>query len=368
MLVSDKKRMCGMNASKSSLVAGSLLMLSTLAAAEMKSLSDDDLSGIDGQGIGIVLDDFAFSHEHNPSEGKIFKINGITNSAGQAVTINVNQLYIARANSNYGTNIEGVNLGRLTNPYEIDVIDGDDPDIGLPGEAVLQFAAPKKVENIADGFDCLSPTATKGTGLCSSRPANTVVDSGATWVNGERPDMGLELEIVDGANTSNVNFNVQSAVFDGSYLRLWGDDANGRMAAEFRLNFYTPQLEISTCDKTNQGCSSSIKMSDFQLELALGNTFQPLYMGVNTVTGGLTLEIEKITHQYIDRIDTSTGHSDGSTQGNEAEAFFLDYYTNQDYRSDIVIGNMDIGGTDLGSSKIEGILIQYMDVKFRDLK
>ncbi len=156
-------------------------------------------------------------------------------------------------------------------------------------------------------------------------------------------------------------------MFDGSYLRLWGDDDNQRLAAEFRLNFYTPELEISTCDQSNQGCSSSIKMQDFQMELALGNTFQPLYIGVDSLSGGLTLEIAKITHDYIDNIGLVSGLSDGSTNGDAAYAFFEDYYTNSAYRSNLVIGNLDIGGVSLGESRIEGVLIQYMDVKLRDL-
>lgn len=336
-----------------------LCLVSLSANAELTSLSDNDLSEVDGAGIGLVMDDFAFSHGHSPSEDKIFRITGIKDSSGEDVVINVNQLYIARAGSNYGANIEGVNLGRLTNPYEIDLLNGD--DIGLPGEAVLEFSAPKKV-SLAEGYDCLDVNAVQGSGTCSSRP------SSASWVNGERPDMGLELEITTASlGPKNLNFNVQSAVFDGSYLRLWGDENQNKMAAEFRLNFYTPQLEISTCSQVNQGCSSAIKMQDFQLELALGNTFQPLYIGVDNITGGLTLEISKITHEYINNINQASGVSDGSVQGDEAYAFFEDFYTNSAYRSNISVGNLDISGTSLGSSKVEGILIQYMDVKFRDL-
>lgn len=333
--------------------------ISLSALAEMTSMSDNDLSDIDGAGIGLVMDDFVFSHGHNLAEDKVFRITGIKSKSGEEVIINVNQLYIARSGSNYGANLEGVNLGRLTNPYEIDLIDGD--AIGLNGEAVLQLAAPTKVAE-TEGFDCLDVNAVQGSGTCSSRP------SSSTWVNGERPDMGLELEINVGAEApKNLNFNVQSAVFDGSYLRLWGDEVENKMAAEFRLNFYTPQLEISTCSQSNQGCSSSIKMQDFQLELALGNAFQPLYLGVDNISGGLTLEVAKITHDYLSNIDLVSGQSDGSAQGDQAYAFFDDFYTNDAYRSNFSVGNLDIGGVSLGSSKVEGVLIQYLDVKFRDL-
>lgn len=328
--------------------------------AEMSALSDDDLSEVDGQGIGLVFEDFVFSHGHDPSAGNTFRISGLTNEAGDPVTVNVNQLYIARANSNYGSVLEGVNLGRLDNPFEIDLING--ADVGLPGEAVLQLATSQKTAAGA-GYDCLDVNATLGSGDCSSRPS-----SGA-WENGERPDMGLELEIGVGASgPKNLNFHVESAVFDGSYLRLWGDDDNNKMAAEFRLNFYTPELEISTCDQLNENCGAAIKMKGFEFELALGNSFQPLYFGADAVTGGLTLELAKITHEFIGNIDSVSGQSDGTPQGDAAYAFFDDYYSNSEYRSNIRINDLEINGTSLGSSRIEGILVQHLDVKFRDLE
>jgi len=338
------------------------LLIVLPAYADMTSLSDSDLSDVDGMGVGFVMDDFVFSHGHDVANDKVFKISGIQSTSGETVNINVNQLYIARSESNYGSNLEGVNLGRLNNPYELDLVDGD--TIGLDGKAVLQFSAPTKVADDSLGYDCLSTTAALGSGKCTSRPS---ISGG--W-RGERPDMGLELEVTVGAETPrNLNFNVESAVFDGSYLRLWGDGDTNKMAAEFRLNFYTPQLEISTCSQGNQGCASSIKLQDFELELALGNTFQPLYIGADNITGGMTIEIAKITHEFIDNIDLSSGQSDGSANGAAAYAFFNDYYEELDspYRSNLIIGKMDIGGTDLGSSKVEGMLIQYLDVKFRDL-
>jgi len=338
-----------------------VFMSTSLVRAELTSLSDNDLSEVDGAGVGLVMDDFVFSHGHDTANDKTFKITGLTSTSGETVTVNVNQLYIARSGSNYGSTLEGVNLGRLSNPYEIDLIDGN--TVGVTNKSVLQLSAPTKVD-ASDGYDCLDINAVQGSGECSSRP------SSVSWQNGERPDMGLELEVNVGSEApKNLNFNVSSAVFDGSYIRLWDDSDTNRMAAEFRLNFYTPQLEISTCSQSNQACGSSIKMQDFQLELALGNTFQPLYIGADNATGGLTIEIAKITHQYIDNINLVTGLSDGGADGHgdDAHAFFQDYYSNGSYRSNIIVGNMDIGGTNLGSSKVEGVLIQYLDVKFRDL-
>lgn len=326
--------------------------------AELSALSDNDLSEVDGAGVGFVMEDFVFSHGNNLADNKVFRITGVKDSSGNDVTINVDQMFIARSGSNYGSTLDPVNLGRLNNPYEIDLLDGN--TIGLAGETVLEIAAPKMVD-ASVGFDCLDPSAVAGSGTCSSRPSSVAFE------NGERPDFGMELEVsVVGQTTTNLNVHMTSAVFDGSYLRLWGDD--DRMAAEFRLNFYTPELEVSTCAQLNQGCGSSIKMRDFQMELALGNTFQPLYLGVDNVTGGMTIQIEQIAHEYLGNIDVASGQSDGTSEGNAAYAFYDDFYSNPEYRSNIYVGDMEIGGTSLGSAKVEGMLIQYLDVKLRDLE
>ena len=296
------------------------MLFPCFASAELSALSDNDLSEVDGAGIGLVMEDFAFSHGHNTSEGKVFKITGLTDSDGNPVNINVNQMYIARSGSDYGAVLDGVNLGRLTNPYEIDLIDGD--DIGVAGKGVLEIAAPRQVD-ISEGYDCLDPTQGAGTGVCASRPSTP------SFLSGERPDMGIELEVnVTGQAQTHLNVHAASAVFDGSYLRLWGEDT--KMAAEFRLNFYTPALEISTCAVSDAACTSKIKMNGFSMELALGNTFQPLYLGVDNLTGGLTFQIDEMTTDYLANIDSATGTSDGSAGGDVAYAFYEDYYSNQD--------------------------------------
>ena len=337
-----------------------LIGLTSPINAELKSMSDQALSEVDGAGVGLVMDDFVFSHGHDLANDKIFRITGLTDQSGAPVTLNVEQLYIARAGSNYGSVLNPVNLGRLSNPFEIDLLNGD--DVGLDGKAVLQLSAPTKVD-VADGYDCLDAAAVQGSGTCSSRP------SSVDWENGERADIGLELQVNVGVEAPrHLNFHAESAVFDGSYVRLWGDDSAGKMAAEFRVNFYTPELEISTCTKLDEACGSAVKMKGFAFELALGNSFQPLYIGADSLSGGLTLELAQITHQYMSNIVPETGLSDGSANGDAAYAFFQDYYSNPEYRSNIAMTDLEIGGVSLGSARVEGMLIQHLDVKLRDLE
>lgn len=331
------------------------LCLSAGLRAEMQSLSETELSEVDGAGIGLVLEDFKFAHGTDVENGQIFKIGGIKNSAGEDVEIVVNQLYIAGAGSNYGETLGPVNLGRLVNPFSIDVRNGD--DIGVPGKAVLEFAAPRMMDP-TQGYDCLSTSAAAGSGTCASRPAS------AELPQGERPDIGLQLNVkVGDQQSANINIHAQSAVIDGSYIRLWGDNDRRQLVGQFKLNFYTPELSINACDQSTAVCGSRILMRNFALELALGNSLQPMYLDVDG-TGNFVLEVAKIRQPAAGEIgaDGLRGSSDAATWD-----FYEDYYTNPDYRSNLTIGNLTVGNRDFGSGRIEGMLIQHLKIETKDL-
>ncbi|WP_148861580.1 hypothetical protein [Marinobacter fonticola] len=325
------------------------------AFGEMQSLSETELSEVDGAGIGLVLEDFKFAHGTDVENGRIFKIGGIKNSSGEDVDIVVNQLYIAGAGSNYGEALTPVNLGRLVNPFSIDIVDGN--DIGVPDKAVLQFAAPKLVAP-TQGYDCMSASAIAGSGPCASRPAN------ADLPQGERPDIGMQTNISVGADDSaNINIHAQSAVIDGSYLRLWGDGERRQMVGQFKLNFYTPELSINACDQETAECGSRIVMSNFALELALGNTLQPMYLDVDGA-GNFLIEVATIRQPTPGAIG-----EDGLRESSDPAAwdFYENYYTNPEYRSSLTVGNLSVGDRDFGSGRIEGMLIQHLKIQTKDL-
>lgn len=296
------------------------------ASAEMKSLTESELANVEGAGISLVFEDFKYEHgtDSGTNGNRVFKITGLKSSDGRDVDVTVNQLYVSGSGSNYGQTLSPVNLGRLTNPYTIDVIDGR--DVGVPGKAVMQFAAPTK----GGGVACLSGFAAAGT--CSSRPGI------------ERPDIGLQLNVaVGGSRSANVNIHAKSAVIDGSYLRLWGDSDRNQMVGEFRLNFYTPELSINACDQGGGNCGSRISMKDFAMEMVLGNERQPMFFDVDP-SGNFTIEIAPIRNPNVD------------------------YYTNPEYRSNLHIGSLSVGEKNFGSSRIEGMLIQQLKIETRDLK
>lgn len=335
------------------------IMVPAFSAAELQKLGEAEMSEIDAAGIGLVLDNFTFSHgtdlpDSDGNQSRIFRISGIKSTDGQDVDITVNHLYIAGANTNYGESLTPVNLGRLLNPWRIDVVDGD--DIGIPNKAVLEFAAPSKVA-LTEGFNCMGGSAAVGSGRCSSRPATD------DWI-GERADIGMQMNVAVGDDRSaNLNIHAKSAVIDGSYLRLWGDDQRQQMAGQFKLNFYSPELSINACAQDGTTCGSRITMSDFALELALGNSFQPVYFDVDG-TGNFILEVDAIRAPGAGQIAAN-----GLRAGSNAQAwdFYQDYYSNPELRSNLSIGNFSVGDQDFGAARVEGMLIQHLKIQTKDL-
>lgn len=336
-----------------------LTLLSSTVFADMKGLSEAEMSEIDGAGLGIVLEDFKFSHgtdapDANGNQARIFKLGGIRSTDGRDVEIVVNQLYISGSGSQYGQSLSPVNLGRLVNPYTIDVIDGN--TVGIRDRAVLEIAAPSLVDPSA-GFDCMSRSATAGSGPCSSRPATE------DYV-GERPDLGVQMNVAVGDDRSaNINIHAQSAVIDGSYLRLWGDNDRRQMVGQFKLNFYTPELSINACSQDGSSCGSRITMTDFALELALGNELQPVFFDVDG-GGNFVVEVAAIDRPSPGSIGRNglRSSSDGATWD-----FYQNYYSNPEFRSNLQIGNLSVGDRDFGSARVEGMLIQHLEIRTKDL-
>ncbi|KEF29681.1 MAG: hypothetical protein EP339_04950 [Gammaproteobacteria bacterium] len=331
----------------------------SIARAELEGLTESEMSEVDGAGIGLVLENFKFSHgtdqpDINGQQARIFRISGIKSTDGRDVDITVNHLYIAGANSNYGETLTPVNLGRLLNPWRIDVVDGN--TIGIDDKAVLEFAAPAMM-SAAEGYDCMGGSATAGSGTCSSRPATS------SYI-GERADIGMQMNVAVGADRSaNINIHAKSAVVDGSYLRLWGDDGRRQMVGQFKLNFFSPELSINACSQDGSACGSRIVMSDFALQLAIGNELQPVFLDVDG-TGNFVVDVAAIPKPAPGSIggDGLRGSSDSETWD-----FYEAYYTNPEYRSNLSIGNFSVGNRDFGSARVQGMLIQHLNITTKDL-
>lgn len=335
------------------------LSLVSNSVAEMKGLSDGEMADIEGMGVGLVLENFVFSHgtdqpDNSGRQARIFRITGIKSTDGRDVDITVNHLYIAGSNSNFGQNLTPVNIGRLTNPWRLDVVNGD--GVGVPDSAVLEFAAPSKIP-LTEGFDCLSGAAVAGTGTCSSRPATV------EW-QGERADIGLQMNIAVGEDRSaNLNIHASNAVIDGSYIRIWGDSDRRQMAGQFKFNFYSPAITINSCSQDGSACGSKISMSDFVLELAMGNSLQPVFFDVDG-TGNFLLEIDTLGAPTNGTIAANGSRADSDPATWD---FYNDYYSNPVYKSNVSIGNFSVSDRNFGSARIEGMIVQHLKIQTKDL-
>jgi hypothetical protein len=372
------------------LLTFSMILSVQFVQAEMRPLDEQELTGVTGEGVGLVFEDFQYNAANSDFGGDLtFKLTGIEDQSNNPVDVSLSHFYIAGPNSAYGTALDGnvVNLGRLGNPFTIDMLDGNDLAIGTNGwtdKAVLSIAAPTHVDG-GVGYDCTSATATEGSGTCSSRP-----EEGA--YHGERMDIGmrLNLDYVDTSKNMNLNLHAQSAHFDGSYLRLWGGDidvdGNGSddstMMMEAQVNFYADKLYIDSCNTDGSGCGNGIEFSQFKLELALGDAefYQPMTFDVNA-DGNFTLEIHELPGlpgtDASSPVDSTQGHAfqgqiadDGlrDSVGTDPKTWdwYNDYYSNG-RKTNFRVEDMTVGGTNFGNSYITNLQIQHLKVTSHDL-
>lgn len=309
------------------LVFMTVSLSSNVVLSDLISLEDTELSHVDGAGIGIVLEDFVFEAGESVDGGNTFDIGGLKTSSGGDVVLSISQLYIAGADSNQGANVinNPVNIGRLTNPFNLELIDGN--DVGVANKAVFEFAAPKT--------------------LNGSRLS-------------ERPDMGIRFDLeIDGNRAQSLETHVQNLSIDGSYLRLWG--GNGRTEGEIALNINTPQIDFFACDAAGNNCGETVTFSGVDISAQLGSgDFQPVTFEVLS-EGQFVFDVASLQGKCAS-VNASGGCSAGSSGFTELNEFYT-----SGPRADIRIDDVTVGGTSFGSSTITNLQIQYLEVRSRDL-
>ncbi|WP_396587587.1 hypothetical protein [Bermanella sp. R86510] len=354
--------------------------------AELQDLTESELSDVTGEGVGYVYEDFQFNTQDpdplDDTDGHSYKITGIVDDNGDAVDVAFSQIYISGAGSQKGTNLDGnyVNIGRLNNPFEIELLNGNDlgggtanPD-GWTDKAVLSFAAPTHID-ASQGYHCTDATAGSGSGTCSSRPQDQ-----PNGYKGERMDIGVKVnsQYTDvNSPDMNINFYAESAHFDGSYFRVWGGDAdvdgNGSdestMMMESRINLYADKLVLNSCDLNGANCGSDVTFDQFKMELAIGDAkyYQPATFDV-TNDGYFKFKIQALPTPGDSRIPAGTIGASGERVDSTAATWdwYDDYYTNG-AKSNISVDNLTVGSESFGASRIQGLQIQYLEVTSRDI-
>ncbi|ABR85420.1 MULTISPECIES: hypothetical protein [Pseudomonas aeruginosa group] len=330
------------------------LLAAPFAHAEMTALDDEQLSDVQGAGIGFVLDNAMLD-----GNKATVAINGVTNtSTGQNVPITVKELYLAATGSDKGSALAPVTLGRLNFPFKLNLAKGsvlttqlDDGRLvsTLPDNAdVIELAFPSLV-NGAGGQPCIAGYAGAGSN-CSSRA-------------GEKVDAGIRFDFgVTSTRTDVLNLDFSELAMDGSYLRFWGANARSQLVGEMRLNLYAKTFEIMSCGAGSPSCVSAaeqaartVYLTNAYASVALGyGKSQPLLFSV-TADGNFTFELPKLTL-----------------------ANAADFYANAP-RTSLVIENLNIGGTrpgygqvptggyDMGRNEISGLSFNYLKVTSHNL-
>jgi len=375
-----------------------LFLAFSMSQAELADLTESELSDVSGEGIALVFENFQIEMKGEVMGGEVgndFQITGIKDQAGNDVSVAIGQYYLSGTGSNLGTTLDGklVNLGRLNNPITINVLDGNSLSAGTgswANKSVLAIAMPTQVA-AASGYDCTAASSNVGSGTCSSRPEN----ADANGYHGERFDLGYRINrIFDGnvnsAKNVNLNFHAQSANMDGSYLRLWGSDDSDvddhAMKMEIQMNFYANKLVFDSCDLDGvTACGEQVGFENFSMELALGDAkyYQPMTIDV-TDAGFLHIAIQALPKPGDSRIpvgsissttgltalggyDPSTG---GEPDGADPEAaiwnWYNDYYTSG-RKTNISISNLTVGTESFGSSSLQGLQIQYLEVTSHEI-
>lgn len=102
------------------LLAASALLAAFPAQAELKALSDSDLSAATGEGLGFALEDFMLEAEDNAS----LQVTGIKDAKSDEILIDWTNLYIMGEGSQGGTVETTANIGSYNHPWEISTIRG----------------------------------------------------------------------------------------------------------------------------------------------------------------------------------------------------------------------------------------------------
>ena len=373
-----------------------MFLLSAISHAELKDLTESELSDMTGEGVGLVYESYQIemlAEELNARDdgsggvlaggeaGNKFQITGIEDINGMAVDTSISQFYFAGTGTNLGTDLTDklVNIGRLNNPITIDLKDGNTIGNGADGwkdKSVLEIAMPTHVD-LADGYDCTALSSNKGSGTCSSRPSN----ADANGFHGERFDMGYRINRDFDESTAgrdvNLNFHAVSAHMDGSYMRFWGGDADvdgdsisdSTLMLEAQMNFYANELIFDSCNLDGSVCGEQVGFNDFIMELALGDAkyYQPMTIDVDA-NGFLNITIQALPTPGDIRTGGGSIASDGLIAGSDAATWnwYDDYYTNG-RKTNISVSDMTVGAESFGSSSLQGLQIQYLEVKSHEL-
>ena len=124
------------------------LVFSLQTYAELRSMSEVELSNATGEGLGFALEDFAFS-----TDDAVATVTGFENSNNEEITAEWRQFYIYGEGSQYGTELVTTDIGSYLHPWVFRTArGGSSPEYAAFEEdtALLEFKADSYTSPLQD--------------------------------------------------------------------------------------------------------------------------------------------------------------------------------------------------------------------------
>lgn len=338
-----------------SLIATSL---ASSVYADLTQMNDQQLSDSTAAGLGLALENFVLN-----SDSAVLKVTGINDSLGNEVAVNWSELYIMGEGSEEGSISTPTDIGSYLHPWVFRSVRGTadwdgDPATHHSGEYAAIGDDIALMEFTTGRFNSATQNTKQYVEACIM--ANDPACSTMTPLRRKGMDIGSKFEFLLPGGPEYLDVDIKGAYVDGSQFRLWSradDSASSELFAQLRVNFFAKEIDIGVCDSGCNANLSTLNLDNVYLDINLGyGEIQPLTFDV-TSNGHFELELAK-----------PNPGPQGVDSNNSAAmlAFYDDFYANAP-KSNVYIGNIQVGNNTAGEAIVRDMSIQYMKITSQDL-
>lgn len=284
------------------------LVFSKASYAELQTMSDAEMSSATGEGLGLALEDFAFS-----TSGATATLTGIENSNNEEIIAQWTDFYIFGEGSQYGSQEVTTNIGSYLHPWVFQTVRGGSaPQYMAIGDdvALLEFKADTYSNPLQNSGDFILHSRYQGCiwGYegCGSSGAASPFDA-VTAIESQMSDYSTEYSTLLGLYSSSYGGAVSSTLLNEAELA----QTPGGVVYEQQQVIANKQVvlanAISDYEAANPGEYASAKQiagSEFQqVGVLYENTDQSVPVGEKYGCGLLGLSCTTEERAYNNQVD-----------------------------------------------------------------